>query len=93
MQPRCDGLGNLPCDCPAKLRGPEYPCVCDLACDGCDACKAHRDKLAAERAAKDRETADWYYTRVGTRPAEPKGKGGAKPAVAAKGSDQQRLFD
>lgn len=87
MQRQCDGLGKLPCTCPSMLHKTR-PCSCgDRTCGGCDACKGLRERLAAEQAAKDRETADWYYTRVGTRPVEAK----ARKGDAAKG--QPRLFD
>lgn len=90
MQRQCDGVGNLPCVCPARVVGIAYHCHCPKHCDGCDACADHRARLAAEQAAKDREAADWYYTRVGTRPVEAKAR---KGDAAAKGSGQPRLFD
>jgi hypothetical protein len=89
-QRQCDGRGKLPCTCPASVVGQHaYGCTCNLTCGGCDACEGLRERLAAEQAAKDREAADWYYTRVGARPVEAKAR---KGDAAAKGSDQGRLF-
>lgn len=90
MQRQCDGVGNLPCVCPASVVGIVYHCHCPTHCGGCDACAAHRERLAAEQAAKDQQLKDWYYS-IPRAPAEPKGK--AKGDAAAKGSGQPRLFE
>lgn len=81
--PRCDGSGVLPCDCPAAVRGGHaYTCTCKRRCDGCAACRP--DPAEAEQERRDVET--WYYSRVGTAPPR------AKAVKPDKTADQPRLF-
>lgn len=81
--PRCDGSRNLPCRCPAAVRGEyAYHCHCKRRCDGCIACGP--DPADVERKRRDDEA--WYYSRVGTAPAR------EKASKAAKAADQPRLF-
>ena len=84
MQRQCDGVGNLPCVCPASVVGIVYHCHCPKHCDGCDACADHRARLAAEATERSlaRLMVGRDLERVSGRPPERLGEATPDGALA-----------